>query len=70
MLNKLCILLILALVFLMTGPYGLAILLISTLMGFLPVRLGISRVYLTGCLLIPALLSSLLIRDAVLSFLL
>ena len=70
LLNKLCILLILALVFLITGPYGLMILFISTLMGFLPVRLGISRVYLTGCLLIPALLSSLLIRDTVVSFLL
>ena len=69
-LNKLCILLILALVILMTGPYGLVILAISTLMGFMPVRLGISRVYLTGCLLVPALLSSLLIRDAFLSFLL
>ena len=69
-LNKMCIILILALVLLMTGPYGLVILFISTLLGFLPVRLGISRVYLTGCLLIPALLSSLLLRDAFLSFLL
>lgn len=70
LLNKICIMLILALVFLMTGPFGLVILFVSTLMGFLPMRVGISRVYLTGCLLIPALLSSLLLRGEFLSFLL
>ena len=69
-LNKACILLILALVILMAGPYGLMILIVSTLLGFLPIRIGISRVYLTGCLLIPALLSSLFLRDALLSLLL
>ena len=67
-LNRSCLILIVVLVFLMTGPYGLVILVISAMMGFLPVRLGISRVYLTGCLLIPALLSSLYLRDAFLSF--
>ena len=70
LLNKICIITILALVFLMTGPYGMMILFVSTLLGFLPVRVGISRVYLTGCLLIPALLSSLFVRDAILSLLL
>ena len=70
LLNKACILLILALVILMTGPYGLMILIVSTLLGFLPIRIGISRVYLTGCLLIPALLSSLYLRDVFLSLLL
>lgn len=70
LLNRICIILVISLVLLMTGPYGLLVLAIATLMGFLPVRIGISRVYLTGCLLIPALLSSLFLRDALLSFLL
>ena len=70
LLNRICIILVISLVLLMTGPYGLLVLAIATLMGFLPVRIGISRVYLTGCLLIPALLSSLFLRNALLSFLL
>ena len=69
-LNRACIILITALVLLMTGPFGLLILLVSTALGFLPVRVGVSRVYLTGCLLIPALLNALSIRVAFLSFLL
>ena len=69
-LNRLCIVLIVSLVLLMTGPFGLLILAVSTTLGFLPIRLGVSRVYLTGCLLIPALLSALSLRVAVLSFLL
>ena len=67
LLNRVCIVLVTSLVFLITGPYGLVILSVSTLLGFLPVRIGISRVYLTGCLLIPALLSSLAMRDVFLS---
>ena len=69
-LNRACIVLVTVLVLLMTGPFGLVILFVSTALGFLPVRLGISRVYLTGCLLIPALLSSLCLRADFLSFLL
>ena len=68
-LNRACIILVVSLVLLMTGPLGLLILVTSTLLGFLPVRMGVSRVYLTGCLLIPALLSNLLLRDVFLSFL-
>ncbi len=67
MLNWICIVLVTVLVLLMTGPFGLVILVISTALGFLPVRIGISRVYLTGCLLIPALLSSLMLRADFLS---
>ena len=67
LLNKACITLVVTLVILMTGPYGIMILIVSTMLGFLPIKIGISRVYLTGCLLIPALLSSLFLRDAFLS---
>ena len=69
-LNRICIILIVSLVMLMTGPFGLLILALSTALGFLPIRLGVSRVYLTGCLLVPALLSALSLRAALLSFLL
>ena len=69
-LNRFCIILIVSLVLLMTGPFGLLILAVSTALGFLPIRLGVSRVYLTGCLLIPSLLNSLFLRDTVLSALL
>ena len=68
LLNRACIILVTALVILMTGPFGLIILVVSTLLGFLPIKTGVSRVYLTGCLLIPALLSSLSLRDVFLSF--
>ncbi len=69
-LNRFCIILIVSLVVLMTGPFGLLVLAVSTALGFLPIRLGVSRVYLTGCLLIPSLLSALLVRVEFLSFLL
>ena len=67
LLNKACIVLIVILAILLTGPYGLLILVISTMTGFLPIKVGVSRVYLTGCLLIPSLLNSLFLRDVVLS---
>ena len=70
LLNETCIILMVVLVALMTGPYGLLILIISTMAGFLPIKVGVSRVYLTGCLLIPSLLNSLFLRDVVLSALL
>ena len=69
LLNRACIVLVVILVILMTGPYGLLILVISTALGFLPIKAGIGRVYLTGCLLIPALLSSIFLRDTVLMLL-
>ena len=69
-LNRICIAAVIALVAVMTGPWGLAVLFASSMLGFLPVKTGISRVYLTGCLLIPALLSSLCARNAFLSLLL
>ena len=70
LLNKACIVLIVILTILLTGPYGLIVLVISTMMGFIPIKVGVSRVYLTGCLLIPSLLNSLFLRDAILSVLL
>jgi len=42
--------------FLLAGPGGLLMLFLSTLLGMVPGRIGISRVHLTGCLLLPILL--------------
>lgn len=57
--NRFSIVLMISLVSLMTGPFGLAVLTVSTIMGFLPIYADVSRVHLTGCLMIPALLSVL-----------
>ncbi len=70
LLNRFCIVLIIILVLLFTGSWGLVILAISTIIGFLPIKFGIGRVYLTGCLILPTLLTYLGIRDIILSLLL
>jgi len=57
--NRFSIVLMISLVSLMTGPFGLIILTVSTIMGFLPIYADVSRVHLTGCLIIPTLLSIL-----------
>ncbi|MFA6679385.1 MAG: hypothetical protein WCR96_02700, partial [Candidatus Methanomethylophilaceae archaeon] len=57
--NRFSIILVVSLVALMTGPFGLIILAISTIMGFLPISAEISRVHLTGCLIFPTLLNLL-----------
>lgn len=69
LLNRICLVLICTLVLLMTGPFGIMILVISTLVGMIPVRVGVSRIYLTGCLIIPTLLTYLGLRDPVLTLL-
>ncbi|MCQ2085009.1 MAG: tripartite tricarboxylate transporter permease [archaeon] len=53
--NNLVLVLIVVLVVLFTGPFGLAILMVSATVGMIPPAAGISRVCLTGCLLIPVL---------------
>lgn len=54
--NNGVLVLILILALLLTGPFGLAILVISASVGMIPPRIGISRICLTGCLMVPALL--------------
>jgi putative membrane protein len=39
------------------GPAGLIVLMVATLVGSLPPALGVSRVCLTGCLILPIILS-------------
>lgn len=55
-LNDAVLALIIVLVLLMTGPFGLAILAVSAAVGMIPPSLGISRICLTGSLMVPVLL--------------
>jgi len=68
-LNGACLILMVILIFLMTGPYGLAVLAVASLVGYLPIKAEVGRIHLTGCLILPTLLSYLGIRDIVLSLL-
>ena len=52
--------LIVILVLLFTGPFGLAVLVVSAAVGRIPPALGVSRVCLTGCLMLPVVLNVLL----------
>ena len=52
-LNKIIVVSLVLLVLLMSGIPGLLLLLTATLLGLIPPRLGINRVHLTGCLLVP-----------------
>lgn len=51
------------------GVPGIIVLATSTLLGMVPPAMGVGRVHLTGCLLVPVLLFLLGIRDAVSSLL-
>ena len=55
-LNQAALVGMVALSFLLAGPGGLLLLFLSTLLGMVPAKVGISRVHLTGCLLLPILL--------------
>jgi putative membrane protein len=45
------------LVFLLSGPLGLVIMMIATLIGFIPPTVGVKRVHLMGCLILPLLMT-------------
>lgn len=55
-LNRAVLLLMIALVTLFCGLPGLIVLATSTLLGLVPPRLGVARVHLTGCMLLPTTL--------------
>ena len=52
--------LLILIVALMTGIGGLCVLTIATLLGLVPQYAGTSRIPLTGCLLLPVILSGLM----------
>jgi putative membrane protein len=55
--NRVSTIIIIVLVALLTGPWGLVVLASATVVGFLPQTAGTDRVPLAGCLIIPVLLS-------------
>ncbi len=61
--------LIFALVLLLTGPWGTAVLVVSALVGTLPQRLGAARVCLAACLMVPAAMSQTGLSQSICSFL-
>lgn len=69
LLNGVCLVMMTVLIFLLTGPYGILILVVAAVAGYLPIKAGVSRIHLTGCLIVPTALSYLGLRDAVLSLL-
>lgn len=65
--NKVVIVLVVTLVFLLTGPFGIAILFISTVIGYIPISLEMGRTPLTGCLMVPVMLSQVAVSDILIS---
>lgn len=58
-LSAISLLAVLALIGLVTGPVGLAVTGLASLVGLVPVALGVRRIHLMASLLVPVLLSSL-----------
>lgn len=56
LLNNITLALIVTLVLLFTGPFGLVILILSAVVGSIPPYSNLSRVTLSGCLMVPVLL--------------
>ena len=54
--NRVIIVLMIVLVALMTGPYGLLVLFASAVAGLIPTSVNVSRVHLSGCLILPVLI--------------
>ncbi len=59
LLGTVSLLLVLTLVLLLTGPWGLVVLALSAGLGMVPPALGIGRVCLTACLIMPVLMSQI-----------
>ena len=59
MMNRAVLVLNVILVLLLTGPFGIIILVVSTLIGLLPESSCTSRIVLCGCLLMPVLLQTI-----------
>ncbi|MCL1810829.1 MAG: tripartite tricarboxylate transporter permease [Methanomassiliicoccaceae archaeon] len=59
LLNKAVLCLIVLLVLLLTGPFGLLILAVATAVGLIPLDLDMGRIPLTGCLMLPVIIHGL-----------
>ena len=58
LLNRSVIAFILVLCFIFTGPFGMAILIIATVLGLVPYLVNIPRVYCMGVIMVPVILFS------------
>ena len=58
-LNKAVLCFIVALVLILTGPFGLLILAVSALVGMIPLTIDMGRIPLTGCLMFPVVIHGL-----------
>jgi putative membrane protein len=56
MMSKTVILVVLALIYLLTGWFGVLISIVSTTIGLLPILAGVSRTHLMGVLLVPTIM--------------
>ena len=63
-LNRLILALLLLLTVVFSGVPGALVLAVSTILGLVPPAMGVNRVHLTGCLLVPVLLFLLDVRGA------
>ncbi len=59
LLNNAVLTLIVVLVLITVGPFGLPVLILATAIGMIPPSLGVGRVCLIGCLMLPVLLSGI-----------
>jgi putative membrane protein len=66
--NRTVMIIVSLLVLLLTGPYGIFILIISAIIGMIPQSEGMDRIPLTGCLILPTLLSEMGLLEGFMSF--
>jgi putative membrane protein len=66
--NKAVIAIVMLLVLMLTGPYGIIILVISSVVGMIPQSEGMDRIPLTGSLILPTLLTETGLLGAFMSF--
>ena len=59
LLNKAVLCLVVALVLLLTGPFGLLILVASVIVGMIPLAIDMGRIPLAGCLMFPVIIHGL-----------
>ncbi|HVP97562.1 tripartite tricarboxylate transporter permease [Methanoregula sp.] len=57
-LNRAVILFVVALCIILTGPFGICILALATILGFVPHLVNVSRVYCMGAIMVPVILYS------------
>jgi len=58
MLNRAVILFVVGLCILLTGPFGILILVLATILGLVPHMINVSRVYCMGAIMVPVILYS------------